>query len=359
MGSIGNKFYIIIEGTVAVLVPVTSGDEVKMVPIAQLGSGMAFGELALLKDQPRSASIKCVQKCHMAVLVKEDYMKIIGRAEEKILDKQIDFLKGITFFSKWSKRKLEKLNYYFSTKKYSRKQVVYHHGSESNFVYIVKSGEFELTKPLLIEKDKTFTVKIALLGRGEMFGEEEAVLRVPNSNTCTCYSSVGELLMVSSDNFLLKFYSKPDIQDDISRKIKYEIRENRVNEFKKFCVAGQRSRNTVKLSRQAKDNSFKQPKKVIDGSGKSASVRFSPLNTKQLQSIKSRALGVSFREKLYIHINTPYETVQTEENDRSLDQKDSIFRSFHEMITHQPGGYYRGRLKRPRYRQKSMAIDFD
>jgi CRP-like cAMP-binding protein len=324
-----------------------------MVPIANLNSGAAFGELALLKDQPRSASIKCTTNCHMAVLVKEDYMKIIGRAEEKILDKQIDFLKEIPFFAKWSKRKLEKLNYYFSTKKYSRKQVVFHHSTPANFVYIVKSGEFELTRPMVIEKDRLFSVKVALLGRGEIYGDEEVALRDSYLTTCTCYSSFGELLCINADNFLMKFYNKPDSQDDFSKKIKNEIRENRLIGFRNFWTADKPA-TTITISRQSGLNRLTKARKVKSIQKKSESVRFSPLNTKQLETIKSRALGISCREKLYINLNTPYETLPTEENEKSIFQKDRIFSSFHEMISHQPGGYYRGRLKRPNLRIKSL-----
>ena len=80
------------------MIPVSSGEEKIMKPVAQLTPGMSFGELALIKDQPRAASILCNTDCHFAVLSKEDYMNIIGKVEAKKLDKFIDFLQEIPMF---------------------------------------------------------------------------------------------------------------------------------------------------------------------------------------------------------------------------------------------------------------------
>lgn len=41
--------------------------------VVTLRSGKSFGELALIKDQPRAASIKTLEDCHFAVMNKSDY----------------------------------------------------------------------------------------------------------------------------------------------------------------------------------------------------------------------------------------------------------------------------------------------
>lgn len=43
-----------------------------------LKQGQSFGELALIKDQPRAASILCREDCDFMVLNKENYDNIIG-----------------------------------------------------------------------------------------------------------------------------------------------------------------------------------------------------------------------------------------------------------------------------------------
>jgi len=45
--------------------------------VAQMEKGQSFGELALIYDTPRSASIQAKTDCHFAVLEKEDYAAIL------------------------------------------------------------------------------------------------------------------------------------------------------------------------------------------------------------------------------------------------------------------------------------------
>jgi CRP-like cAMP-binding protein len=53
------------------------------VDVAKLGSGKSFGELALISDARRAATIKCLTNCSFATLSKADYTKFLKRLEEK------------------------------------------------------------------------------------------------------------------------------------------------------------------------------------------------------------------------------------------------------------------------------------
>lgn len=48
------------------------------ITIAQLHNGSAFGELALLENKKRSATIICNTKCVFAILDKHNYQRILG-----------------------------------------------------------------------------------------------------------------------------------------------------------------------------------------------------------------------------------------------------------------------------------------
>ena len=43
------------------------------VEVCKLSHSSAFGELALIHDAPRAATVKCVTDCYFAVLDKSDY----------------------------------------------------------------------------------------------------------------------------------------------------------------------------------------------------------------------------------------------------------------------------------------------
>src|SRR5574343_604456 len=122
-------------------------NETQFRPVTVLNDGAAFGELALIKDQPRSASILCETDTHFAILSKEDYMNIIGKLEARRLEIFIEFLHNIPIFRPWTKKKLEVLTFYLNKVQFKRKQEVFKIGSRAEFVYIVLEGEFELEKP--------------------------------------------------------------------------------------------------------------------------------------------------------------------------------------------------------------------
>ena len=57
-----------------------------------LKSGKSFGELALIKKQPRAATIRCLEDSHFAVMSKSDYEKVLQKIEQKNMNKIIEFL---------------------------------------------------------------------------------------------------------------------------------------------------------------------------------------------------------------------------------------------------------------------------
>ena len=110
-----------------------------------------------------------------------------------------------------------------------RKNVVFTIGSEATHVYIVKNGEFELSKKVTFsEKKIKLDLKVALLGKGEMFGDEEVLNETCRQYNCTCYSSTGELLAISAKDFLLKVKTDDNIAlINKKNKAKTEVRHQR------------------------------------------------------------------------------------------------------------------------------------
>jgi CRP-like cAMP-binding protein len=52
-----------------------------MVEVKVDGPGGSFGELALINNKPRAATIKCISDANFAVLSRQDYAKVLGRIE--------------------------------------------------------------------------------------------------------------------------------------------------------------------------------------------------------------------------------------------------------------------------------------
>lgn len=74
-GEIGDKFYIIASGEVAVLIHDPSGRERH---VATLGRGSHFGELALMYDIPRTATVQAHSAVELLALKREDFQELLS-----------------------------------------------------------------------------------------------------------------------------------------------------------------------------------------------------------------------------------------------------------------------------------------
>jgi hypothetical protein len=65
--------------------------------VVKLCSGKSFGELALINDAPRAATIQCVTNCFFATLGRKDYQKILRRKEVRKMKLKTDFIYQLPF----------------------------------------------------------------------------------------------------------------------------------------------------------------------------------------------------------------------------------------------------------------------
>ena len=64
-----------------------------------LGVGSSFGELALLFNAPRSASIKCVGNCGFWAINRATFRKTVEEMMMKDLPFNREFMNGVQFFN--------------------------------------------------------------------------------------------------------------------------------------------------------------------------------------------------------------------------------------------------------------------
>lgn len=169
-------------------------------PIGELSSGKAFGELAIMDDalKPRKATIKCVDTTHFAVLSRKSFQSFLGHLKKEF-EAQIEALTANALFSrsKWSNRLIEQwVKSFTPIGNPQRNNVIYHEGDSSDYLYFIRSGQvvntkkMEINRPYDIQKDIILDernqifqvdhakmmkeVEIAVWGEGSLFGEEEA-----------------------------------------------------------------------------------------------------------------------------------------------------------------------------------------
>ncbi|NJD18889.1 MAG: GGDEF domain-containing protein [Gemmatimonadetes bacterium] len=73
-GTPGRSLYLVLDGLVQVIYPSSSGD----FELARLGAGDFFGEMALLNDKPRRATVRALSPVDVLVLDKEDFRRVVA-----------------------------------------------------------------------------------------------------------------------------------------------------------------------------------------------------------------------------------------------------------------------------------------
>ena len=91
--------------------------KVKMVvlqEVAQYGSGYSFGELSLINNKPRAATVYVKSgKCITAVLNKRDYLRCLGDSYKQSIDEKIEKIQQFMYFKPFTRIKLRQLIYFF------------------------------------------------------------------------------------------------------------------------------------------------------------------------------------------------------------------------------------------------------
>ena len=76
---------------------------------------------------------------------------IVGNAMKRQINEKVKFFKNFRIFQTLSRTKMQRMLYFFTEKKFKRKQVVYMEGVDNtDGVYFVRSGEFEVSKRIKI-----------------------------------------------------------------------------------------------------------------------------------------------------------------------------------------------------------------
>ena len=235
----GSRFYVILSGSVAVLKVNRRPDgKPEYSQLAVLTAGSSFGELALISNQPRAASILCREATHLAVLERDEYRRILGRIDNDKLEAKVQLLQKHPAFCTLSKSAIQRISYFFTEKAFKRKQIVFRAGQDANFVYLVKSGDFQLLTEMKFDKTGwkapgssgklRLEREIILISVGEMIGDNEVFNGFPYQLKCMCASATGEVLQISKDDFLKRVANEQSL--DYFRSY-IAIKENSRNEL--------------------------------------------------------------------------------------------------------------------------------
>ena len=226
-GSKGNSFFLLARGQVEVSKHL--GDE--QLVLARLGDGSVFGEMALMSDEPRSATVRALTHLELLELGRED------------LDREAHQLESVALALKKFTRRRMLLNLMalsavfrslphadrgallerFVSMDVTKGQVLIEEGKPGPGLFVILRGDVEVKK-----RDGDTLVPLALLRVGDVFGEISLVKDVPTTATVMAGSD-GELLFLSRQEFARHVAKNPALQRQLMA-----ISEERLKETAKL-----------------------------------------------------------------------------------------------------------------------------
>ncbi|MEZ4404304.1 MAG: cyclic nucleotide-binding domain-containing protein [Kofleriaceae bacterium] len=192
-GDLGTTLYVVVEGEVAVII-----DGPPRVEVSRLGPGAFFGEVALVTEQPRSATIEAtattqllaIDRDVVAALVAEhaDVLPVILRfLRERLVDRLVQTHALFAPFADADRRDLVSR---FKFLEIEPGTTVTKQGVRAQALYAVLAGQVE------VEADGTL---VMVLGPGELFGETSLLTGEPCRVTVRTRPKCLALCLSSSD----------------------------------------------------------------------------------------------------------------------------------------------------------------
>lgn len=196
-GEVGDKFYILERGKASVWR--LDNDQVER-KIDEKGPGQYFGEVALVSDAPRNATVRADTPISTLVLDYSDfnqcvrqYVNLASQVDENV--KYSWLLRSMPIFDELSSQELDQLAAWLEPQDLKADQVLFHEGDPGDKFYIVESGEVVISR---VVDDQP--VEISRREPGEYFGE--IALLQDRPRTATIHASMDTcLLSLKAEHF--------------------------------------------------------------------------------------------------------------------------------------------------------------
>lgn len=159
-GEVGDCFYIIQSGTAAVTQNILGGS---MVELVRLSPGKFFGELALISNEPRKATVTASEKLVCYTLDSATFNSVLGNLKDAEVESVgISILKKVKLLSGLSEKQLMVISKHLEKREYFDDEIIISQGEEGDRFYMISEGNVKV----LVNH-----AEVAKLPPGSYFGE--------------------------------------------------------------------------------------------------------------------------------------------------------------------------------------------
>jgi cAMP-dependent protein kinase regulator len=187
-GESGDFMFVVESGSLECLI---GGNVVKVVE-----AGEVFGELAILYNAPRAASVQAKDRCVCWKLDRETFNYIVKDAAVKKRDKYMDFFKQVPLLNAVDSYGRSQVADALIQETFKKGDSIITQGAEGNKFYIIESGVCEAIKTAAGAPDKRLEMKA-----GDYFGELALLNNEPRAATVNAASDTVVLLSLDRRAF--------------------------------------------------------------------------------------------------------------------------------------------------------------
>ncbi|KAL4656739.1 cAMP-dependent protein kinase type II-beta regulatory subunit-like [Arapaima gigas] len=189
----GDNFYVIERGTFDIFVKTDSTERL----VGSYNNRGSFGELALMYNTPRAATIVATSSGALWCLDRLTFRRIIVKNNAKKRKMYEAFIETLPLLKSLESSERMKVVDVLSSKVYNDGEQIIAQGDMADCFYIVESGEVKITmKRSRSKKDlENGEVEIAMCSRGQYFGELALVTNKPRAASAYAVGSVKCLVM--------------------------------------------------------------------------------------------------------------------------------------------------------------------
>lgn len=170
-GESGDNFYVVQTGILNIFVKGADGQTNRVGN--QLGPGSCFGELALMYNTPRAASIQAVTDCTLWMIDRHTYRGILVYFKYLRNKQYMQFLRNVVIMEKklgsiMSDSEIEKVTVSLERETYNKGEIIVRQGNKGDHFYIIAEGSVGVYIAGSDGKEE----KVAILRQGDYFGEK-------------------------------------------------------------------------------------------------------------------------------------------------------------------------------------------
>ena len=259
-GDVGETFYVVQSGALDVYINVGEGDAATETQVGvPYGSGTSFGELALIYNCPRAATIRTSEDCVLWEISKVAYKGLRYQSEKRAHENKLAALKLVKFGEKklgdiLSVSQLESMALATQYQSFEKGDAIVREGEQGDCFYMIVTGSVD------VFVKSAGADKVATKNEAEYFGEKALLTSETRNATCVAADSV-TCLTLTREDFTLMLGNFEDLLSGKTTEKKQSIDYGRslsmvefdLEDLEKLRVLGEGAFGKVNLVKSKKD----------------------------------------------------------------------------------------------------------